>query len=73
MTSHAGLLGHTWEHWHWDVEGKSTAVQLSSCQQAVYFHTNMLMESEGSAGVRGTKGKVTTYSLGCYAVLGKLV
>ncbi|XP_062404538.1 SPRY domain-containing SOCS box protein 3 [Sardina pilchardus] len=56
MTSHPGRLGHTWEHWHWDAEAKSTAVQLSACQQAVYFHTNMLLESEGSAGVRGTKG-----------------
>ncbi|XP_076143777.1 SPRY domain-containing SOCS box protein 3 [Alosa pseudoharengus] len=56
MTSHPGRLGHTWEHWHWDAEAKSTAVQLSPCQQAVYFHTNMLLESEGSAGVRGTKG-----------------
>lgn len=49
-------LGHTWEHWHWDADAKSTSVQLSPCQQAVYFHTNVFLESEGSAGVRGTKG-----------------
>lgn len=57
MTSH--LLGHTWEHWHWDAGAKSASAQLSPCQQLVYFHTNALLESEGSAGIRGTKGEVT--------------
>ncbi|KAL2088768.1 hypothetical protein ACEWY4_015667 [Coilia grayii] len=56
MTLYPGLLGHTWEPWNWDAKAKSNSVELSPCQQAVYFHTNMLLESEGSAGVRGTKG-----------------
>ncbi|XP_035252468.1 SPRY domain-containing SOCS box protein 3 isoform X1 [Anguilla anguilla] len=47
---------HSWEHWEWDASSKSPAAQLSPCRQAVYFHTNMLLESEGTAGVRGTKG-----------------
>ncbi|XP_063043993.1 SPRY domain-containing SOCS box protein 3 [Engraulis encrasicolus] len=54
--AYPSLLGHTWEAWNWDAAAKSNAVELSSCQQAVYFHTNTLLESEGSAGVRGTKG-----------------
>lgn len=47
---------HSWEHWEWDASSKSPAAQLSPCRQAVYFHTNVLLESEGTAGVRGTKG-----------------
>ncbi|XP_028812084.1 SPRY domain-containing SOCS box protein 3 [Denticeps clupeoides] len=50
------FVGHAWEQWHWDTKDKSPAAKLSPCQQAVYFHTNLLLESEGSAGVRGTKG-----------------
>ncbi|XP_051885349.1 SPRY domain-containing SOCS box protein 3 isoform X2 [Pristis pectinata] len=44
------------EHWVWDVNAKSPAVQLSPCQRAVYFHIDPILQSEGTAGVRGTKG-----------------
>ncbi|XP_043938551.1 SPRY domain-containing SOCS box protein 3 [Protopterus annectens] len=48
--------GYTEEHWKWDADTKSPAAQLSSCQQVVCFHTDPVTESEGTAGVRGTKG-----------------
>ncbi|XP_043561442.1 SPRY domain-containing SOCS box protein 3 isoform X1 [Chiloscyllium plagiosum] len=44
------------ECWEWDVNAKSPAVQLSPCRRAVYFHIDPVLQSEGTAGVRGTKG-----------------
>ncbi|XP_048463328.1 SPRY domain-containing SOCS box protein 3 isoform X2 [Rhincodon typus] len=44
------------ECWVWDVNAKSPAVQLSPCRRAVYFHIDPVLQSEGTAGVRGTKG-----------------
>lgn len=44
------------ENWVWDVHAKSPAVQLSPCRRAVYFHIDPIVQSEGTAGVRGTKG-----------------
>ncbi|XP_030650356.1 SPRY domain-containing SOCS box protein 3 [Chanos chanos] len=56
MPTAACLQGHAWENWEWDSEGKSPDALLSPCRQAVYFHINPLLESQGTAGVRGTKG-----------------
>ncbi|XP_017565052.1 SPRY domain-containing SOCS box protein 3 isoform X2 [Pygocentrus nattereri] len=50
------LRDHTCESWEWDTEGKSPDAYLSPCRQAVYFHISPLLESQGTAGVRGTKG-----------------
>ncbi|XP_078540825.1 SPRY domain-containing SOCS box protein 3-like [Lissotriton helveticus] len=44
------------ESWVWDTNAKSPAAELSPCQQAVYFHIDPVAESQGTAGVRGTKG-----------------
>ncbi|MBN3303736.1 SPSB3 protein, partial [Amia calva] len=44
------------DSWTWDSEAKSPAAVLSSSQKAVYFHVDPVLESEGTAGVRGTKG-----------------
>lgn len=52
----ADLREHTWESWEWDTEGKSPDACLSSCHQSVYFHISPLLESQGTAGVRGTRG-----------------
>ncbi|KAG9260980.1 SPRY domain-containing SOCS box protein 3 [Astyanax mexicanus] len=52
----AALREHTWESWEWDTEGKSPDACLSSCHQSVYFHISPLLESQGTAGVRGTRG-----------------
>ncbi|XP_052009194.1 SPRY domain-containing SOCS box protein 3 isoform X3 [Xyrauchen texanus] len=48
--------GHSWENWEWDPDTKSPDAQMSPCRQAVYFHTGPLLDSQGTAGVRGTKG-----------------
>ncbi|XP_066509709.1 SPRY domain-containing SOCS box protein 3-like [Hoplias malabaricus] len=48
------LKGHTWETWEWDTKGKSPDAFLSPCGQAVYFHISPLLESHGTAGVRGS-------------------
>ncbi|XP_069479310.1 SPRY domain-containing SOCS box protein 3-like [Ambystoma mexicanum] len=48
--------GYMEEPWVWDINTKSPAAELSSCQQAVYFHIDPIVESQGTAGVRGTKG-----------------
>ncbi|XP_015194056.2 SPRY domain-containing SOCS box protein 3 isoform X3 [Lepisosteus oculatus] len=50
------MHGHVGEHWEWDMDAKSPAARLSPCRRAVYFHTDPVLESEGTAGVRGTKG-----------------
>uniref|UniRef100_H3BHM0 SPRY domain-containing SOCS box protein 3 n=2 Tax=Latimeria chalumnae TaxID=7897 RepID=H3BHM0_LATCH len=44
------------EFWEWDTNAKSPAAYLSPCRQAVYFHIDPVVASEGTAGVRGTKG-----------------
>ncbi|MBN3271421.1 SPSB3 protein, partial [Polyodon spathula] len=44
------------EFWEWDINAKSPAAVLSPCRQAVYFHIDPVRESQGTAGVRGTKG-----------------
>ncbi|XP_078062942.1 SPRY domain-containing SOCS box protein 3 isoform X2 [Mustelus asterias] len=46
------------ECWEWDINAKSPAVQLSPCRRAVYFHIDPILQSEATAGVRGTKGFV---------------
>ncbi|KTF81312.1 hypothetical protein cypCar_00021065, partial [Cyprinus carpio] len=48
--------GHTWESWDWDPDSKSPDAHLSLCRQAVYFHVSPVLDSQGTAGVRGTKG-----------------
>ncbi|XP_016386204.1 SPRY domain-containing SOCS box protein 3-like isoform X2 [Sinocyclocheilus rhinocerous] len=48
--------GHTWENWEWDPDSKSPDAHLSLCRQAVYFHISPLLDSQGTAGVRGTNG-----------------
>ncbi|XP_057187688.1 SPRY domain-containing SOCS box protein 3 isoform X2 [Triplophysa rosa] len=47
---------HIWESWKWDSHSKSPDAQLSPCRQSVYFHVSPLLDSQGTAGVRGTKG-----------------
>lgn len=51
--------GHTWETWEWDPDSKSPDAHLSLCRQAVYFHVSPLLDSQGTAGVRGSKGETT--------------
>ncbi|KAK6472961.1 SPRY domain-containing SOCS box protein 3 isoform X1 [Huso huso] len=53
LTSSSGYMEECWE---WDINAKSPAAVLSPCRQAVYFHIDPVRESEGTAGVRGTKG-----------------
>ncbi|XP_005986996.1 SPRY domain-containing SOCS box protein 3 isoform X2 [Latimeria chalumnae] len=48
--------GYVEEFWEWDTNAKSPAAYLSPCRQAVYFHIDPVVASEGTAGVRGTKG-----------------
>jgi len=42
--------------WEWSCLHKSPEVVLSKDRSAAYFYVNNLMESTGTAGVRGTKG-----------------
>ncbi len=51
--------GHTWESWEWDPDSKSPDAHLSRCRQDVYFHISPLLDSQGTAGVRGTKGETS--------------
>ncbi|XP_053305269.1 SPRY domain-containing SOCS box protein 3-like isoform X2 [Spea bombifrons] len=48
--------GYVEEKWVWDKHGRSLATELSMCQRAVYFHTDPVLESCGTAGVRGSTG-----------------
>ncbi|XP_056317831.1 SPRY domain-containing SOCS box protein 3 isoform X1 [Danio aesculapii] len=50
------LRGHCQESWEWDPDSKSPDAHVSVCRQAVYFHISPLLDSQGTAGVRGTKG-----------------
>ncbi|XP_056089789.1 SPRY domain-containing SOCS box protein 3 isoform X3 [Rhinichthys klamathensis goyatoka] len=47
---------HTRDSWEWDPDSKSPDAHLSLCRQAVYFHVSPLLDSQGTAGVRGSKG-----------------
>ncbi|KAM4617648.1 SPRY domain-containing SOCS box protein 3-like isoform 2-T2 [Discoglossus pictus] len=49
-------VGFVESSWVWDVKGQSPAVDLSPCQRAVYFHTDPVLGSTGTAGVRGNTG-----------------
>jgi len=53
---------HTRDSWEWDPDSKSPDAHLSRCRQAVYFHVSPLLDSQGTAGVRGSKGE-TLFSL----------
>ncbi|KAM8939160.1 SPRY domain-containing SOCS box protein 3-like [Pelodytes ibericus] len=50
--------GYVEEDWVWDGNGQSLAAELSPCQRAVYFHTDPVLESGGTAGIRGNTGFV---------------
>ncbi|XP_063445958.1 SPRY domain-containing SOCS box protein 3-like isoform X1 [Mytilus trossulus] len=44
------------DNWVWDQLNKSPEVLLSTDQENVYFYTDPVYQSTGTAGVRGTKG-----------------
>ncbi|XP_053472436.1 SPRY domain-containing SOCS box protein 3 isoform X3 [Ictalurus furcatus] len=47
--------GHICQSWKWDTVSKSPDACVSQCGQAVYFHISPLLESEGTAAVRGNE------------------
>ncbi|KAM4720672.1 SPRY domain-containing SOCS box protein 3-like [Rhinophrynus dorsalis] len=48
--------GYVTGNWAWDANGRSPDAELSPCQRAVFFHTDPVLESCGTAGVRGNTG-----------------
>uniref|UniRef100_A0A8C5QNA6 B30.2/SPRY domain-containing protein n=1 Tax=Leptobrachium leishanense TaxID=445787 RepID=A0A8C5QNA6_9ANUR len=46
--------GYVEEKWVWDGDGVTPGTELSPCGRDVYFHTDPVLESCGTAGVRGT-------------------
>ncbi|CAH2325943.1 SPRY domain-containing SOCS box 3-like [Pelobates cultripes] len=52
------LQGFVEETWTWSSDGLSSDTELSPCRRDVYFHTDPVLESCGTAGVRGSTGFV---------------
>lgn len=48
--------GYVKEHWLWEANEQCPSVELSQGRQEVYFHTDPVLESCGTAGVRGDTG-----------------
>ncbi|XP_075694019.1 SPRY domain-containing SOCS box protein 3-like isoform X1 [Rhinoderma darwinii] len=48
--------GYVKEPWLWEANDQCPSVELSHGRQEVYFHTDPVMESSGTAGVRGDTG-----------------
>ncbi|KAM3919880.1 SPRY domain-containing SOCS box protein 3-like [Leptodactylus fuscus] len=48
--------GYVKENWLWQANEQCPSVQLSPGRQEVYFHTDPVLESCGTAGVRGDTG-----------------
>ncbi|OCT83733.1 SPRY domain-containing SOCS box protein 3 [Xenopus laevis] len=42
--------------WVWDANCLTPGTELSPCHRGVYFHTDPVLESHGTAGMRGTTG-----------------
>lgn len=49
--------GYVKEHWLWEANEQCPSVELSQGRQEVYFHTDPVLESCGTAGVRGDTGE----------------
>ncbi|XP_077317654.1 SPRY domain-containing SOCS box protein 3-like [Lithobates pipiens] len=48
--------GYVKENWLWEMNGQTSWAELSESHQEVYFHTDPILESSGTAGVRGDTG-----------------
>ncbi|XP_068115556.1 SPRY domain-containing SOCS box protein 3-like [Hyperolius riggenbachi] len=48
--------GYVRESWLWESNGPTSLAELSECRREVYFHTDPVLESCGTAGVRGNTG-----------------
>ncbi|KAG9475859.1 hypothetical protein GDO78_003973 [Eleutherodactylus coqui] len=48
--------GYVKENWLWEANDQCPSVELSHDRQEVYFHTDPVLESCGTAGVRGDTG-----------------